>query len=130
MHHLTKTSSSCSTTVFIKCRRPPGTEVHYGIPPRPRSRMGPTFPSGGASHSGDSLSPHLENLRSVRCVVSGRGVSVPTAQRSSITDGIHPSAREGKKERGGVSEAGMEQLFPASKTPLGRVVLHHHGSLS
>lgn len=41
------------------------------------------------------------------------GVSVPTAQRSSITDGIHPSARGGKKERGGVSEAGMEQLFPA-----------------
>lgn len=113
MHHLTKTSSSCSTTVFIKCRRPPGTEVHYGIPRRPRSRMGPIFPSGGASHSGDSLSPHLENLWPVRCVVSGRGVSVPTAQRSSITDGIHPSARGGKKERGGVSEAGMEQLFPA-----------------
>lgn len=101
-----------------------------GYPPQTAVTDGTYFSQRWGFTFGRFSVSHLENLLSVRCVVSGRGVSVLTAQRSSITDGIHPSAREGKKERGGVSEAGMEQLFPASKTPLGRVVLHHHGSLS
>lgn len=94
-HHLAKTSSSCSTTVFIKCRRPPGTEVHYGIPPWPRHRsrslMGPTFPSGGLSHLGGSLSRYFETLWSVWCVASG-------SLNQPITNGIILQRKEGEKE--------------------------------